>query len=142
MIDIKIWIALAAICFIGEMITTSFFLLWFGIGASITAVLNYLGFDPMIQFVAFIIISLILLGISRPFAARITSESPKKAASDRLIGKEAIVIEEILEHEGGLVDVDGDVWRAVAPQKIQTGELVKIESVQGVKLCVKTLDNE
>ncbi len=55
------WIIIAGICFIGEMLTTGFFLLWFGVGASVSAVLNYLGFDPMIQFIAFILISLILI---------------------------------------------------------------------------------
>lgn len=62
--------------------------MWFGIGASASAVLNYLSFDPMVQFVAFIIISLILIGISRPFDQRISKDPPKKAGADRLISKE------------------------------------------------------
>ena len=49
MIDLQIWIFLAAACFLGEMLTTTFFLMWFGVGASVSAVLNYLGFDPLTQ---------------------------------------------------------------------------------------------
>lgn len=134
------WIILAAIFFIGEMLTTSFFLMWFGIGASASAVLAYLGFDPMLQFVAFLIISLILIGISRPFAQRITKDSPKKAVSDRLIGQEALVIEEIEPHSSGLVKVQGDVWRAVSSQTIGEGQIVNIESIDGTKLVVKPKD--
>lgn len=140
--NIEIWIVVAAIFFIGEMLTTSFFLMWFGIGASASAVLNYLGFDPLVQFVAFIIISLILIGISRPFAQRISKDSPKKAASDRLIGKDALVIEEIASHNAGLVKIDGDVWKAVASQTIEDGEIVNIERIKGTKLFVKPIEKD
>lgn len=140
--NIEIWIALAALFFIGEMLTTGFFLLWFGVGASVGAVLNYLGFDPLVQFVAFIIISLVLIGISRPFAKRITKDSPKKAAADRLIGKEALVIEEVAPHKGGMVKIDGDIWKAVAAQTIAGGETVNIEGIEGTKLVVKPIEKD
>lgn len=140
--NIEIWIVLAALFLIGEMLTTSFFLMWFGIGASASAVLNYLGFDPLVQFIAFIIISLILLGVSRPFAQRISKDSPKKAAADRLIGKQALVIEEIVPHNGGLVKIDGDVWKAVASQTIEDGQTVNIEKIEGIKLVVKPIEKK
>lgn len=140
--NIEIWIALAALFFIGEMLTTGFFLLWFGVGASVSAVLNYLGFDPLVQFVTFIIISLVLIGISRPFAKRITKDSPKKAAADRLIGKEALVIEEVAPHKGGMVKIDGDIWKAVAAQTIAGGETVNIEGIEGTKLVVKPIEKD
>ncbi|MDP1552404.1 MAG: NfeD family protein [Methanobacteriaceae archaeon] len=137
MIDLQIWIFLAAACFLGEMLTTTFFLMWFGVGASVSAVLNYLGFDPLTQFIVFIVVSIILLGISRPFAQRISKISPKKAASDRLIGKKGVVMEEITPKMPGLVKVDGDRWKAISTQPISSGELVKIEKIDSVKLVVK-----
>ena len=137
MIDLQIWIFLAAACFLGEMLTTTFFLMWFGVGASVSAVLNYLGFDPLTQFIVFIVVSIILLGISRPFAQRISKSSPKKAASDRLIGKKGVVIEEISPKIPGLVKVDGDSWKAISTQTISSGEWVKIERIDSVKLVVK-----
>jgi membrane protein implicated in regulation of membrane protease activity len=140
--NIEIWITLAAIFFIGEMLTTSFFLMWFGIGASASAVLAYQGFDPMVQFVAFIIISLVLIGISRPFARRITKDSPKKAASDRLIGEDAVVTQEIKPHNEGMVKVQGDTWKAISSQTIEEGQIVNIESINGTKLVVKPIKND
>jgi membrane protein implicated in regulation of membrane protease activity len=140
--NIEIWITLAAIFFIGEMLTISFFLMWFGIGASASAVLAYLGFDPMVQFVAFIIISLVLIGISRPFARRITKDSPKKAASDRLIGEDAVVTQEIKPHNEGMVKVQGDTWKAISSQTIEEGQIVNIESINGTKLVVKPIKND
>ncbi len=142
MIDLQVWIILAVICLLGELITTSFFLLWFAIGASFSAVLNYLGFDPLIQFVVFIVISIILLATSRKFAQRITKESPKKAASDRLIGKKAKVVEKIDLYDGGLVEVEGDTWRAISSQSINKDEIVEIKRIDSVKLVVDRIVNK
>ena len=142
MINVQVWIILAALCLLGEMITAGFFLLWFGIGALVAAAFNYLGFDPVIQFAAFIITSTVLLGVSRPFAQKISKDSPKKAAADRLIGKKAVVIKEITSGKGGLVNVDGDVWRAVASCSIKNGETVTIEKIDSIKLVVKPINEE
>lgn len=136
------WIIIAAICLIGEMLTTGFFLLWFAFGAIAAAVLNYLGFDTTVQFTGFILVSVILLGVSRPFAARITGEPSKKAASDRLIGKEATVTLEITPDTSGLVKVDGETWRARSSQRIAEGERVRVAAIEGVKLVVERIMEE
>ena len=138
MMDLQLWILIAAICFIGELITAGFFILWFGVGASVAAVLSYLGFSETTQFVAFILVSIILLALSRPFAKRITMGMPdKKAASDRLIGEKGIVIEDISLKDGGIVRISGDTWRAVSDQEIKEGSSVLVEKIEGVKLVVK-----
>lgn len=139
MVGIEGWIVLAGICFIGEMITTGFFLLWFGMGASFAAVLNYLGFDPLTQFVAFILLSLVLLAVSRPIAQKITKEPPRKAVSDRLVGKQGIVIDDVLPDTGGVVNIEGDIWRAVSSEKIKKNTKIVVKKVESVKLLVETL---
>jgi len=142
MVGIEGWIVLAGLCFIGEMLTAGFFLLWFGVGASIAAVLNYLGFDPMVQILAFILISIILIAVSRPLAQRITKESPRKAVSDRLVGKQGMVIEDVLPDTGGVVKVEGDVWRAVSPKKIEKDSRISVKKVESVKLHVVPVEDE
>ena len=124
------------------MLTTGFFLLWFGVGASVSAVLNYLGFDPMIQFITFVLISVILIAVSRPFAKKITKEPPRKAVSDRLVGKKGIVIENVLPDTGGVVKVEGDVWRAVSPNMIKKGGKIIVKKVESVKLHVESIDEQ
>lgn len=141
MVGIEGWIVLAGVCLIGEMLTGGFFLLWFGVGASVSAVLNYLEFDPIIQLVSFIIISLVLIAVSRPFAQKITKEPPRKAVSDRLVGKHGIVKEEILPKTGGIVRVEGDEWRAVSPERIETGAKIIVKKVESVKLHVEAVEN-
>jgi len=142
MLGFQAWIIIAAFSFIGEMLTAGFFLLWFGIGACAAAILSYFGFSDVIQISVFILISLILLIISRPLAARITKEPSKKAASDRLIGKKGFVTEEILPEKGGLVKIDGDTWRAISKQKIEKNKPVTVERIESVKLVVKLAEDE
>jgi len=138
MIGIEIWILIAAVCFIAELVTFGFFIMWFGVGASVSAVLNYLGFSETTQIIAFILVSIILLVVSRPFAERITQGLPtKKAASDRLIGEKGIVIEDISPDNGGIVKIGGDIWRAISDQKISKDERILVEKIKGVTLVVK-----
>jgi len=141
MLGFQAWVIIAAFSFIGEMLTAGFFLLWFGIGACVAAVLSYMGFSEVIQILAFIIISLILLAVSRPLASRITKEPTKKAASDRLIGKKGLVIEDVLPETGGLVKIDGDTWRAISNQKIEKDKPVVVEGIESVKLVVKQVED-
>lgn len=136
MIGIETWIVIAGVCFIGEMLTSGFFLLWFGVGASVAAVLNYMDFDPLTQFVVFILVSLVLLAVSRPFAQRITKEPPRKAVSDRLVGKKGVVMEDILPDKGGVVNIEGDIWRAISPVEIKKDTKIVVKKVESVKLLV------
>lgn len=129
--DYGSWIVIGAVCLIGEMVTSGFFLLWFGVGAFVAAALSYLGFNFTIQFIAFLLVSVVLIGISRPFASRISGEPERRAVTDRLIGQTAIVIED------GLVKFDGEIWRAKSHDKIKKGDKVIIKAVDGVKLIVE-----
>ena len=113
-----------------------FFLLWFGIGAFVAAALSYFGFNFTIQFVAFLLVSVVLLGVSRPFASKVSKEPQRKAVADRLIGQTATVIEDFEGHEG-LVKFDGEIWRAKSYDRIKKGDEVTIKAIDGVKLIVE-----
>ncbi|HIH62484.1 MAG TPA: NfeD family protein [Methanobacteriales archaeon] len=134
--DYGSWIIIGAVCLIGEMLTTGFFLLWFGVGAFAAAALSYLGFNFTIQFITFLLVSTVLVGISRPFASRVSREPERRAVADRLIGQTAIVIEDFEDYEG-LVKFDGETWRAKSPDKIKKGDKVTIKAIDGVKLIVE-----
>ncbi|MGC9516943.1 MAG: NfeD family protein [Methanomicrobiales archaeon] len=140
MLGIQGWIIIAAVAYIGEMLTTGFFLLWFGVGATVAAILAYFGFSPNTQMISFILVSLVLLGISRPLANRISKDTGKKATSDRLIGMKGIVIEEIHPETGGIVKINGDTWRAISNHKIEVNKVVIVERIDSVKLVVKEVE--
>lgn len=65
--DIYIWITLMVVFFIMELVTASFFLVWFGVGSIVAIILNYLGFNPYIQFIGFAVSSFILILSTRKF---------------------------------------------------------------------------
>ena len=135
-----VWFVLAAVLSIAELFTGGFFLLPFGIGAALAAVLNLLGVAFGWQWVAFLGASFIALALLRRFAEHITSESPQKTGGNRLIGRCGVVIEALDDRNGvGRVRVDREEWRADAPgfEPLAVGTSVTVLRIEGTHLIVK-----
>ncbi len=143
MAGFEVWLVAASIFFIGELFTTGFFLLWFGIGAIITALFAFLGLgDDILQSMVFLISSSTLTLLTRPIAEKITKKTPRKAAVDSLLGKTGRVLETINpEKNKGIVRVRNEEWRAEAPETIETGETVTVLEVNGTHIIVKKSGN-
>ncbi len=137
--DILIWIFIAVVFVIFELITSSFFLVWFAAGSIVAAVLNYLGFDVYVQFIAFVIVSLILILSTRKFADKITPEPSKKTSVDRLIGKHGKIIRK-LEDNTYIVNVNGEEWSAKGEKDIEINDKVEIVGIESIKLIIKKID--
>lgn len=137
--DIIIWILVAIAFIILELITNTFFLVWFGIGGIVAAILNYLGFDIYTQFIAFAIVSIVLVLSTRKFADKITPESSKKTTSERLIGKAANVIKQIDENTF-VVKVAGEEWSAHSNDSIDVGDTVKVVGIDSIILIIEKID--
>jgi membrane protein implicated in regulation of membrane protease activity len=137
MVTLEFWIILFFVCLLLEIISTGFFLMSIGIGAGVAAVVSYMNFDPITQLLVFVVVTIICLIVSRPFAKKLTQGSPKKkATSDRLIGKEGTVLEPIDIESSGMVKIAGENWRAMANENISVGEKVIVEKIKGVRLKV------
>ncbi|HIE34375.1 MAG TPA: NfeD family protein [Candidatus Altiarchaeales archaeon] len=141
MAGFEVWLGVAIIFFIGEMFTEGFFLLWFGIGALFSAIIAFFGItDNVTQWVVFLIVSSVLVLLTRRFAKKITKKPPREAAVDALVGKEAKVIETIdLDNDTGRIKIKGDEWRAEADEVIPEGEKVQIIRIEGTHVIVKKL---
>ena len=137
--DILIWVFIAILFIIFELTTNTFVLLWFGISALVSAALNYLGFDIYIQFAVFIILSLVLIFLTRKFAIKVTEEPTKKATSERLIGMKATVIKKLSANEA-IVEVRGEKWNAIIPEDANVDDVVKITSIDSIKLVTEKID--
>lgn len=137
--DVLIWVFIAIIFIIFELTTNTFVLLWFGISALVSAALNYLGFDIYVQIAVFIILSLILIFLTRKFAITVTEEPTKKATSERLIGMEATVIKKLSESEA-IVEVRGEKWSALIPSDANVDDVVKITSIDSIKLITEKIN--
>jgi membrane protein implicated in regulation of membrane protease activity len=140
-----LWMGLAAIFAVGEIFTEGFFLLWFAIGAALAGVLAILGLGGVWQWAAFVVVSGMLLAVSRRFAERFTSKQPPGIGADRFIGKTGVVLEEI-DNVGntGRARIDKEEWRADSDtgEKIPVGARVEVVRLEGTHLVVRPLGEE
>ncbi len=136
-----VWLILGVIFIIGEILTPTFFLFWFGIGAFVASAIS-IAFGTLVQVASFIIVSGLLVILTRPLTKKLTKEQPRKIHIDEIIGKIGSVIETINNEQGkGLVKINGDMWRAYSNDDsiIQEGEKVKILKVEGAHVIVEKL---
>ncbi|KAF0194203.1 MAG: membrane protease regulatory membrane protein [Bacillota bacterium] len=135
--------AILGLALIGfEMITPSFFIIWFGVGALAAALVAKLGFSLVWQLTAFLVCTVTLLAYTRKFAVKVQGGHDTKTGYTALVGKIAIVTKRISAHTGiGLVKVLGEEWSAIAEteRNIGPGEKVVVVAVTGVRLIVRPL---
>jgi membrane protein implicated in regulation of membrane protease activity len=115
--------------------------IWFSIGALFSFILAIIGFDPLWQILAFIVISVILLISVRPIAKNYFRTNLVNTNADRLVGKIAICTKEIRPGERGEVKIDGQFWTAITSgdELVLVEEKVEILAIEGVKLIVVKL---
>ncbi|MBN2008693.1 NfeD family protein [candidate division KSB1 bacterium] len=137
-----IWMVLAALFVIGEIFTAGFFILWFGVGAAVAGLLAMFGLHAGWQWGSFIIVSGILISVSRRFADKVTAQQPEGIGANRWIGKIGTVIEDINDAQNcGRIRLGGEEWRACAEHNelIETGRKVKVLRVEGTRVIVTEL---
>lgn len=140
-----VWLIIAALFFGAEVLTPGFFLLWFGVGALVAALLALIGITSVaFQVVVFLVVSVVLLIASRTIFERFLprlSSSVLKTGVDKMIGQVGTVVEPShgALHEGA-VKVYGSVWTAFpieGEKPLTEGETVAIERVEGNTIYVR-----
>ena len=133
------WIILAIAFVIIEFGTVALVSVWF-VGGSLAAMAVALAEGPLwLQVLLFILVSLILLLLLRPFLRKYVYANTSPTNVDAVIGREALVTEDIDNLAGtGAIKLDGVIWtaRSVDNSRIPAGTVVAIQSVQGVKAMV------
>ncbi|WP_334143728.1 NfeD family protein [Rhabdothermincola sp.] len=136
-----IWLVLAVVAGLGEMATTGFFLVPFSIGALAAAVLAFLGVGVAWQFLTFALVSVAVFAALRPLAHRLDqSISPAQGVgAKRLVGMQAVVLEEIPPGDFGMIRVGAEQWRAesIDGHPIPAGSTVTVRDVQGTRARVE-----
>jgi len=135
------WLIAAAVFGIGEMLTTSFFLAPFALGAGLAAVAGLAGAGELASWAVFVAVSLLTLVVVRPIARSHMKMPPQiRTGTAALIGKQAIVLERIANHEGvGCVKIDGEVWTARSyddDEEIEQGKRVHVVEIRGATALV------
>lgn len=137
----QIWLIIAGICLIAEIMTVGFLIFWFAIGALFAALTSIFTDSIIIQTSIFLASSTILIFATKPFVKKfVNNKNSIKTNVYSIVGKKAIVTEDINSLESkGQIKVDGEVWSAVSNQEdvnIEKGSEVEILEIKGVKAVV------
>lgn len=138
-----IWMIAGLALLIVELVVGSFFLMWIGAGALLTALLAVFVPTAWVQWLFFALSSLVLLLATRPLARSIHGRVTLPSNVDSLKGQEAVVLEEINRQQNtGRVRVHSDEWRARSAEVIPPGQHVIIEGVEGTTLQVRRANTQ
>ena len=123
-----------------EIITMGLTTIWFAGGALAAFLAGFIGFGLAVQVIVFLVVSVLLLVLTRPIAVRYFNQERQKTNAERLIGEKALVLEDIDTLKAvGRVSVGGQEWSAKTDEpdgKIGRDTIVEVEGIQGVKLIV------
>ena len=135
------WLAIFVILLIIEIVTMGLTTIWFAGGALAAMAAGLIGFGTGIQILVFLVVSVLLLVLTRPIAVKYFNQERLKTNAESLIGQQALVLEDIdTLQAAGLVEVRGQEWSAKTDEpngKIAKNKVVVIEGIQGVKLIVR-----
>jgi len=163
---IWIWAVLIAGFVVGEIAMPSLICIWFAGGAFVAMLLDLFNVTLMVQIIVFLSVSLVLLLATRPYARSRLDFKRQKTNLDAIVGKDAIVTEEIKGQEPGAVKIEGKVWtakldtasgqngnvagntasgqnaaQATEARALAVGETVTIKEIRGVTLIVTEKEN-
>lgn len=124
-----IWLIIAGILIVVEMLSLTFYLLWLAIGAVIAAVIDLISPGAiLLEVVIGCASALILTVFTKPLTRRFQSSRGFKDAVDELVGKQGIVLEDIAAGAHGIVKVGNETWSAVSEEPLNKGDSVVVVS--------------
>jgi membrane protein implicated in regulation of membrane protease activity len=144
--QIIFWLILLVVLVAVEAFTLGLTTIWFA-GGSLAAMLAAMMNAPIpVQLALFFVVSLVLVFFTRPVAVRYFNKDRVRTNAESLVGKQAIVISEIDNLQAiGQVSVAGQEWSARSWEengKFPVGAVVRVASINGVKLIVKEIPAE
>ena len=138
-----LWLVTLIIFGVVEAATVGLASIWFAAGALAALILSAFLNSLLVQVVVFLAVSFVTLLLVRPLAQKYFNARRTATNADRVIGQEAVVVQEIDNLRGlGQVKV-GDLlggmpWtaRSAGEQILPVGTTVRVERIEGVKLYV------
>ncbi len=146
--DIIFWAVLAALAFAGEVLSVSFFLLFFSIGAVVALLMAFVGLPIAAQAIGFVVASVLSMVVLRPALLHRISfrASDRYVARGSITGKSGVVTSAIEPGGSGTVRIgSGEFWtaRALYPGRaIEPGTRVRVLDTDGVTALVEAIGIE
>jgi membrane protein implicated in regulation of membrane protease activity len=137
-----IWAILIVFFTVVEAFTLGLTSIWFAVGALVALIASAIGLGFAVQFIAFVVVAVVLLIYTRPIARKFLKVGQNKTNVDALIGKTGFVTKAIVSREVGQVKLNGQIWTAkgLGHEAFDLDEEVEVVAIEGVKLIVKKID--
>ena len=135
------WLIIIILLSIIEILTVDLVTIWFIASAIFALIISFFTKNFVIQFSVFVILGIIFLIITKPIIKKAKNKSDNKTNIDRIIGMKGIVTEDIKKNKSGEVKVDGKLWTAIADKEIKKDSIIKVLSIESVKLKVEKEDD-
>ncbi len=147
-LDIIFWAVLAAVAFAGELLSVSFFLLFFSFGALVGLVMASIGLPLTAQAIGFVAASVLSMAVLRPALMHRISFRGSELYVGRgsIAGKSGVITDAIEPGGSGTVRIgSGEFWtaRAIYPeQRIESGTRVRVLDTDGITALVEAVEIE
>lgn len=141
---IIIWLILAALFLVVELITIGMVSIWFLAGSLAALLAAALGAALWLQLVLFLIVSILCFVLIYPRVKHLVRRNQQPTNADMVLGQTCVVTQKIDNVAGtGAVSVGGKIWTARSQngEIADEGTLVRAEQIQGVKLIVSPLSD-
>jgi membrane protein implicated in regulation of membrane protease activity len=134
-----VWVILAALLAVGEVLSLGFLLGLLALAAVLAAVVAALGGGLVVQLLVFIVASLASVALIRPVAKRhLRTPARIRTGTAALVGAKAVVTERV-DDLSGQVKIGGELWTARAfmdGQVIEPGARVEVARIEGATALV------
>jgi len=136
-----IWLVVAVVLGVAEVLNLSFYLFPFAVGAAGAAAVSLAGAGAVIAWPVFAILTAVSFGVVRPIAKRHLNMPPQiRTGTAALVGRSAVVLERIDNDAAtGSVRLDGEVWSARAYDEdriFDEGTRVQVMEIKGATALV------
>jgi membrane protein implicated in regulation of membrane protease activity len=134
-----VWLILAAVLAVAEVMTTTLAFGLLAVSAAAAAIVGAVGLGLPLQIAAFAVAAGAGLGVVRPLAVRHIRQPPLlRTGTSALVGRSAIVTEEVTPLSGRVL-IGGEVWSARSydeSQVIPEGSKVDVFAIEGATALV------
>lgn len=140
-----LWLVLVVVFLWAEASTVAMISLWFAAGSLVAMVIALMNGAFWLQFVAFAVISALLLLALRPLVRKYVTPKQTQTNVDAVVGTEGYVTAAIDNLAAtGEVKLGAMVWtaRSTSGEQIPAGTLVKVDRIEGVKAFVSLVSAE
>ena len=135
------WLILMVLCIVFEIATVGLVSIWFAGGALVACFLAMFNVHIVIQVIVFVVVSILLLIITKPMAKKWINKDRVKTNYEGIIGKVVRVTERVDNiNETGTALINGQEWTARSKSDnitLEQGEIAQVVNISGVKLILK-----